>query len=352
MISRKELDAFIACLPAGKKILEQALWETVKRAFPGQGVVADWRPKLADILSTLAAEGNISLPKGKSLYTGTPRLPAWIIRNDLEKKSRERLEGHIWVQELAFLANQPLEENNDWLILDRWLKSGGRKADVIPVRERSLEIFNDEKRLDSFLRRKPFTTGLVSLETFRCYYVAAPIAWQPGPETARLLPGIVVENSNTYSTVSEFNKRSGWFAYVAYGGGNAFTATQEGVSEVAAAYGHDTVYYFGDIDWDGLEIPAMAARRLAIRGIRLLLHEPFYELLIRARASKEVIAGGRVRPVTSEMEKILIGVIGEEIRRVVATGGRMPQEAVKLSLLELLCKSDYKTLSKVFGMEG
>jgi len=336
MIIRKELDAFMACLPAGKKILEQALWETVKRAFPGQGVVADWRPKLAAILSTLSVEGKISLPKGKSLYTGIPQLPAWIIRNDLEKKTRERLEGHIWAQELAFLADQPLEENNDWLILDRWLKHGGRNADIIPVRERSLEIFNDEKRLDSFLRRKPFTTGLVSLGTFRCYYVASPIAWQPGPEAARLLPGIVIENSNTYSTVCDFNKRKGWFAYVAYGGGNAFTATQEGVREVAAEFGHDTVYYFGDIDWDGLEIPAVAARRLATRGIRLLLHEPFYELLIRARAGTEMIAGGRVRLVSSEMEKILTGVVGEEIRQVVAVGGRMPQEAVKLSLLELL----------------
>jgi hypothetical protein len=337
MISKKELDAFMACLPAGKKILEQSLWETVKRAFPGQGVVTDWRPKLADILSALAAEGKISLPKGKSYYTGIPSLPVWIIRNDLEKKTRERLEGHIWAQELAFLADQPLEVNNDWLILDRWLKHGGRNADIIPVRERSLEIFNDEKRLDSFLRRKPFVAGLLSLTTFRCYYVASPIAWQPGPEAARSRPGIVIENSNTYATVCEFNRRVGWFAYVAYGGGNAFTATQEGASEVAGRYGHDTVYYFGDIDWDGLEIPSVAARRLAIRGIRLLLHEAFYELLIRARVGKEMIAGGRARPVTLEMEKILSKSVGEEIKRVVATGGRMPQEGVKLSLLlELL----------------
>lgn len=337
MTSRKELDAFVACLPAGRKICEQALWETVKRAFPGQGIVTDWRPKLAEILSILDAEGKISLPKGRSFYTGIPRLPAWILRNDQEKKTRERLEGHIWAQELAFLADQPLEVNNDWLILDRWLKNGGRNADIIPVRERSLEIFNDEKRLDSFLRRKPFTTGLVSLATFRCYYVASPIAWQPGPVAARLLPGIVIENSNTYSTVCEFNKRGGWFAYVAYGGGNAFTATQEGVSEVAVSYGHDTVYYFGDIDWDGLEIPAVAAKRLATRGIRLLLHESFYELLIRTRDGAEMIAGARTRVVSAEMGKILPRSVGEEIRRVVAAGGRMPQEAVKLSLLlELL----------------
>lgn len=337
MISRKELDAFMACLPAGKKISEQALWDTVKRAFPGQGTVTDWRPKLADLLSALAAEGKISLPKGKGLYTGIPRLPAWILRNDQEKKTGARLEGHIWAQELAFLADQPLEGNNDWLTLDRWLKNGGRNADIIPVRERSLEIFNDEKRLDSFLRRKPFTTGQVFLKTFRCYYVASPIAWQPGPEAARSLPGIVIENSNTYATVCEFNKRGGWFAYVAYGGGNAFTATQEGVGEVAAGYGHDTVYYFGDIDWDGFEIPAVAARRLAVRGIRLLLHEPFYELLIRARDGEEMITGGRARPVSAEMEKILSGAIGEEVKKIVAAGSRMPQEAVKLSLLlELL----------------
>lgn len=333
MTSRKELDAFVACLPTGKKILEQALWETVKRAFPGQGIVTDWRQKLVDILSALAAEGRISLPKGKGFYTGIPRLPVWILRNDQEKTKRERLEGHIWAQELTFLADLPLEVNNDWLILDRWLKNGGRSADIIPVRERSLEIFNDEKRLDSFLRRKPFATGLVSLATFNCYYVAAPIAWQPGPEAARSFPGIVIENSNTYATVCEFNKRGGWFAYVAYGGGNAFTATQEGAGEVAADYGHDTIYYFGDIDWDGLQIAAIAARRLATRKTMLLLYETFYQLLIRARTGKKRIPGGRARPVSAEMEKILCGTVGEEICRIVETGERMPQEAVKLSLL-------------------
>jgi hypothetical protein len=47
----------------------------------------------------------------------------------------------------------------------------------IPHRERSLELFGDEKRIDRLVRSRLFAPGRLSLHLLDAYWAAPPIAW-------------------------------------------------------------------------------------------------------------------------------------------------------------------------------
>jgi len=80
---------------------------------------------------------------------------------------------HSWEPELQFCATTRLYIAYDEVAkLDHFLKHGGRQRPMIPIKERSLQIFGDEKRLDELYRASTlFDNGRLTLETLRAYVV-------------------------------------------------------------------------------------------------------------------------------------------------------------------------------------
>jgi len=337
MMLAQERDHFIGNLPHRRRVTQELLWEAIRITFPKQGTSENWRQKLKFMLDIFAAEGTISLPVGKNSYDkGNPPLPQWILRNDVKKPERERLDHHLWAPELAFLSESPLEADTDWLKVDAWLKAGGRHANFIPQKERSLNIFGDEKRLDIFLRKTPFRSGLLSRDTLRCYYVPEPICCTHGPPDSKDKLGLVVENATTFSSLCEFNRSAGRYAFIAYGGGNSFLSTVEGLMMTLNEYGHRKVLYFGDLDWDGLQIMLGARNKLRLEGFELEADEWLYRLLVEKGRGKEFKAA-RHREIPSEMRRIIPLDLVDEIVTLIAAGLRLPQELVgKMVLTKLL----------------
>src|SRR6266566_5040143 len=76
-------------------------------------------------------------------------------------------------------------------------------APIVPSRERSLELFDDEKRLEQLARTDWFGPDRLRLEQLRCEPVAPPFAWQPLGDADNRDDGSVllaVENHTTYHT--------------------------------------------------------------------------------------------------------------------------------------------------------
>lgn len=179
-----------------------------------------------------------------------------------------RIREFPWVPELAFLretrVNLPFEELRR---LNEFLRQGGCR-EVVPIKERSLQIFGDEKRLDMLADSALFQAGRLSLARLRCEVVAEPLGWKRGPTAAAGQPVIVLENAATWHSYARWNEATAQFSAVIYGGGNRFV---DGVGFLAEIFrelgGPHPVFYFGDLDAAGLAIPQRASRRAQELGL-------------------------------------------------------------------------------------
>ncbi|MEV5801771.1 Wadjet anti-phage system protein JetD domain-containing protein [Streptomyces collinus] len=121
------------------------------------------------------------------------------------------------------------------------------------MRERSLEIFGDEKRLDALTTTTLFAPGRLTLTTLFTERIPPPLAYEHLGDGGIVL---VIENSDTFATVSTLlTQDAGRVGYVAFGGGHAFEAS---VTRIANLKGVTDIAYYGDLDDDGLTIPQRA----------------------------------------------------------------------------------------------
>ncbi len=174
-----------------------------------------------------------------------------------------------WMPELAFLREARVNLRFAELRqLNDFLQTGSSGRAVVPIKERSLQICGDEKRLDVLADSVLFRDGRLTLAQLRCEVVAEPLAWKRGPAKAAAQPVIVLENAATWHSYDRWNQATAQFSAVIYGGGNRFV---EGVGFFAEIFrelgGPRRVFYFGDLDVAGLQIPHRANLRAREFGL-------------------------------------------------------------------------------------
>lgn len=188
---------------------------------------------------------------------------------------RLRLASYPWQPALAFVREARIGLNFEDLVrIDTFLATRAASTPYVPVKERSLELFGDEKRLDSILATSLFRDGRLTLDHLRCFAVPEPLGWQRG----RRLDGpvIVLENLSTWHTYVEWDKARPKFSAVIYGGGNRFIDSVGFLGRIFEELGGmRRVLYFGDIDAAGLRIPRRAALRAVSEGLPAI--EPHLE---------------------------------------------------------------------------
>ena len=193
----------------------------------------------------------------------------------------------------------------------------------VPVRERSLEIFGDEKRLDTLASTRLFSTGVLSLELLHCHVVHPPFVYE---RLSAAPDALVIENHHTYESARRALAESGrGIGVVAYGAGRAFCASVSYLVDLDPEV--TSAYYFGDLDAPGLSI-ALGAAAVAQRtgGPHL---EPAVGLY------RALLASGRRRTGRSisdaqvfEHVAWLPGELQKAAAAVLTAGLWIPQEAV------------------------
>lgn len=215
----------------------------------------------------------------------------------------------------------------DVRLLDAFFKHGGRGNPPVPIKERSLAIFGDEKRLDELYRGSAlFDEGRLTLTSLRCFIVPEPLPWVRGPDPSK--PVIVLENVATWDSYRRWNERRAWFGAVVYGGGDRF---REGVVYLATVFaelgGPREVFYFGDLDRAGLRIPRCASDRAKAAGLPPVQPHlwSYRELLGRWRAAPD--EGGLI---DGEMDRDCAWLceLAEPARAILRSGRRIAQEHI------------------------
>jgi hypothetical protein len=258
---------------------------------------------LGSHLEAIGDGGFIEFPRMSSGWdqSAKPYLPRWI-RRPRPKVARQYAESLIWSPELGFLSSKKELACSKWLKVDEWLKKTRNVArEKVPVRERSLEIFGDEKMLDAMVGTQAFRANLITLDHLSCYYVPEPAAWERGPLGSEKLPGVCIENSTTYDVLKRFNGEAGIWGFVVYGRGNGFASVVEGILPIMAEFGHGRILYFGDADHEGIEIAARGAVKFRGAGLELALESRLYRLILESGKPAGSKSGGSLSPGAAEL---------------------------------------------------
>ncbi len=248
-----------ALLALGKRRIRlPELRDAYLRAYPDALDAPDLRRLLLDALRGLEHDEVADLPaQGRGWdRSGFPALPRTAtLRNVV--RSRRSAKTHAWLPALAFAADErhpvrraALQDINAFLVSAR-----DRNLSPVPTRERSLQIFGNEKRLDDIRKgEKTLFEGRISLDDLYCYPVAPPLPWETPDNPLAGRPILVLENYHSYDSFRCWNREAALYAAVAYGGGNSFRQGAGNLDELIVRTAADGAFYVGDLDPAGVDI--------------------------------------------------------------------------------------------------
>jgi hypothetical protein len=333
----------------------ERLWQLHATVDPGATGGQVRRERLAAALQQLASQGKLR-PAAAS-DGRTPPLPRFVT---LQRPDRPRWpppRNVAWHHRLAFLARASAQASPSQLKaferINQFLKEGGEQRPIVPVQERSIELFDDEKYLNRLLDSALFRHAEWLLGLLRCYQATAPLAYEriasgDGKPDAGAL---VAENTATFHSLvralreqAQARRGTGPVGLVVYGEGRHFDAAAPYLGQLQPP--HTPVWYFGDLDAKGLATPQLASQRLLAAGLAPVRPAvSLYRLLLTY---------GRPRPARRPPPPAAVpGLVEwlppdlrESVGKVLADGNRLAQEAVGY---ERLCDVDQWLHAKLLG---
>lgn len=244
------------------------LWRILDQAEPALGTDSRRRTLLATALRELATAGVLDLPSDRSFdRTEAPSLPKFVILpvTDPSPTQRRTVVWHpalAWAVDARLILSQytTLETINAWL-------HRHRDELIVPLRERSLDIFGQEKILDRLLSTSLFGPGRLTLTLLRTRRATVQFTSEAVGDGSMLL---IVENSDTYDSVLRAltNRNDHRVGIVGWGAGAAFEASVLSIPRLGQPV--SSVVYFGDLDEKGLRIPTNAAALAQREGLPAL----------------------------------------------------------------------------------
>jgi hypothetical protein len=306
------------------------LWPLFARADPASATRATRRADLAATIAALAAAGMVTTSRNLD-RTAEPPLPARLMMpTPTATMSAAALALAVpWRPQLAWAATARLTVGQIGVlqIVNTWLRDRGRDDDVLPLRERSLELFGYEKRLDALLNTALFGSDRLTLTMLRTFRSRPPLPVRRIGDGPILL---VVENADTFDSLRRtLADSSSAIGYLAWGAGAAFEASVLSIAELPDVR---DVAYFGDLDADGLRIPASAAVAATTENLPTVRPaQGLYRVLLENGCRQT----GQV-PVEPQRAATLASWLGEPaaiVEDLLVRGLRIPQEAVSARLL-------------------
>jgi hypothetical protein len=358
------------------KALPERLWVALERVAEGRrrvGLDRVWRAfeeeaahlrghpgareELHAALEHLAEQRKLRLPRGASLYDTAeqPFLPRWVeLPPSLEaERALEKARDVPWHPTLAFVRELPRlgkPELEALLRIQVFLAEGGMDAELLTVRERSLRLLGDDKRLEKLAEGQLFRPGRLSFKLLRCQLVHAPFVFRDfGVGQAAL----ILENKDTFASACEARARLGERSevrWLIYGAGNGILQSIASFTEWAER--PVRLLYFGDLDAKGLSIALRLRDTCAEQGLPPL--EPqvgAYVLLAeRATAAKCRLEGQTCsEDLQAGFRAWLPEVLHTAVERLLVDEGRWPQEFLTRRDFEaLLAKSTWGAAANRF----
>ncbi|SER90151.1 Wadjet anti-phage system protein JetD domain-containing protein [Salisediminibacterium halotolerans] len=243
------------------------------------GIVTDYET-FANIVLTLESEGILTMVKAPGRNQKQPALALKyrIQKQQLQAEHHEAIKQfratcHPDIQLDAYFQHDPTVWEADLPALrnlDGYLYTYGLPAFEAPAPERSVEIMKDEKWIESSGACILERTGL--WEKLRIHPVSDPLMLAVNPHMlfSQELTHLIVENKATYQALQPVLSETR-LATLIYGAGNKITKSIEHLERQLSAFEKKhTIYYFGDMDYEGIAIWHRIQYRGAVPAV------PFY----------------------------------------------------------------------------
>lgn len=312
--------------------LIQELFTTVR---PSTSEHADRRRTLHDDLELLARADRLQLPRTPSGWdhTALPPLPRFVVVRPAspQRTPAKRIPAHGigWRPQLRWagtVRDWSPRRLQDLLAINRWLETAD-KLPVVPLRERSVQLFGDEKRLGALLGDvRLFGPDRLSLELLRTRRTSPPFISRALDSSRG--DALIVENWDTFETLSVHWPQAGT---ILYGAGAHVTAALPSLLGDPPTQ----LRYFGDLDIAGLTIAARATEHAATLGLPPLTPDTeLYRLLLEYGTPQPV---DRSPPSADSLVRLCSWLDDVDLREaahlLLAQGARLAQEQVGVELL-------------------
>jgi hypothetical protein len=314
-----------------RRVQVAELWELLDQIDPSSRMDVRRRRILSELIAELAAADVAELPAGRSYdRSEIPALPKFLTL-PLHSPAPEPRMAVVWHPSLAWVPQASLTRSQMHTVeqVNQWLHDSYDHL-MVPARERSLEVFGDEKALDRLVGTALFGPGRLSLELLWCRRVAPRLYCESAGDGDLLL---VVENSDTFDSLLTVLRDRGdhRVGLVGWGAGTGFEASVLSIARIDRAI--TEVGYFGDLDETGLRVPSNAAALAVSVGLPPIRPAAgLYGVMFRRGAPQP----GQ-RKLSPEAAADLVSWLGPDrhaqAMRLLVTGERLAQEAVGLSYL-------------------
>ncbi|GAA2720491.1 MULTISPECIES: hypothetical protein [Streptomyces] len=228
---------------------------------------------LADAARTLAHRGLATLPKGSNGwdYSADPPLPRWVKRPPAARPPRRQNAPHAYVEPLRFATTMRLTAADHALLgpINALLRDQP-EAEIVPVADRSYELYGDEKRLKNIERHHLVTKGLLDLTVhLRARPTPAPLAmYELGPAPWLL----IVENTAAFTSLRDIfstwpdRSQVGWLGF---GQGDHLIASLPTAQASFRERDHpvDTLLLYADLDLEGMYCAQKTSERARAVGL-------------------------------------------------------------------------------------
>ena len=290
------------------------------------------------MIQSAAEAGEILLPRRTRSWdkVGGAPLPGFVLLVDRQAPPMPVVaSGYGWHPLLTFVAGQRnrlrLEAAK---CINEWLKRDPDLKLTVPIKERSLEIFGDEKRLDQLRGGSDRLFGTLKLADLGCRICPIPLPFEAGPPSAIGRPIMIIENNDTWSSFSAWNAVAATYSAVAYaGGGHAKSLAYDEafIDELLARFNASELFYFGDLDPAGLRIASRAAERRAAREVLPLQPASVLYSWLLAHGARSALSK-REQLAISDLAWLPAG-LREQVQALFTAGQRIPQEALGTQVL-------------------
>ncbi len=272
---------------------------------------------LFHVLEKLATDQFIRIPprRAPKAWIAGDKLPCWINRCDkvkanVDKHGELSISGQYssWTEGLTLKeirAQAPWvgkmlkigpslhlseETIRKGLIVNEYMRGRSYGSTVLPVNERSLQLFGYEKALKNAHKVGLFG-GRITLEDLDCYRVPEPLQGVRWPNKPVNAPILIVENSTTFYSAWKANDIYPMYSVIVFGRGKMIkgaelaTDSLEEIRHESAKRSKVTklpeLHYFGDLDPEGVEIAISVNRLREKHGLEPLLPANlFYQRLL------------------------------------------------------------------------
>jgi hypothetical protein len=273
---------FLEMLQRGtrKRVVLAELRQHFFSLYPDIQNSPDRAARLLEALRQLEATGALSLPApGSWEKVGVPPLPQWVLlKREAKASTNKDLRGITWAPELGFWPSLRPSQLETLLPINEFLLRRRDNLMIVPIKERSLEIFGDEKRLDGMCTNDSLFGGRLHLNTLRCFRVPQPLPYRMADAPGK--PVLVVENHNSFWSFSEWNQEARRYSAIVYGSGEAFRLTGRALQQVLHEVTGSGAEYLGDLDPKGVRIPGEFNRSAEVGSPQVRPALVFYQWLL------------------------------------------------------------------------